>query len=130
MHPLLIPAIAVAGLAGAATLVASKRKSGMTPERERIYMNALQNLKEPEKLRALATAFEKEGLQKEADLLFKRAGLRELPNEVKAARRVVFKNAMSSMNGEEVRKVASAFRTQGAIGAAAALEEYADGLGK
>jgi hypothetical protein len=125
----LIP-LAVVALAGTAVYKVHKRKSGLTPERKKVFDAALENLKEPEKLRTLATSFENEGLKNHADMLRKRAALRELPAATKDARRVVFKKAMASKDPAAVQKIAEAFHKEGATGAAANLRKYASGLVK
>lgn len=127
----MIPLLAILGVTGAAYAIKKRQKpppKGMTPERQVIYERALLNLKEPEKLRTLAEAFEKQGLAAQADMLFKRAALRELPKEVKESRKKIFKDAMKSKDPAVIRKIAGAFSQQGAVGAAAALEEVAKGL--
>jgi hypothetical protein len=124
-----IPA-AVVALTGLTAWQIRKKPSGLTPEREAIYVAALRSLKDPVKLRALATSFDAEGLKVEAELLRKRASLRDLPPETKKARRESFKKGMSSKDADGVEKLALAFESQGASGAAAALKEYAEGLRK
>lgn len=126
--PILVPA---ALLGGGAYYLFSKPKSGkMTPEREAVY-NAALNAKPPlapEKLRELAKAFESEGLAEQADLLRKRADLRDAPKEVKKARREVFKKALRSDNPEAVKNVSEAFKGAGATGMASQLDQHAKAL--
>lgn len=105
-----------------------KRKRGMTPQRRIIYESALKLVKDPAELRELAKTFASEGLRAEADMLNKRAALRELPESVKIARRQAFKDGMASKNPVAVGKLADAFEKQGAVGAAANLRKYAAGL--
>jgi hypothetical protein len=100
----------------------------MTPERKKVYETALESLKDPEKLRSLADAFDKEGLKDEAIMLRKRAALRELPASSKEARKAAFRKGMSSSDPKAVRVLATAFHKQGATGAAQALKKYAEGL--
>lgn len=119
--------LSMASLAGYKAHTRQKR-SAMTPERKRIYEAALQTLKDPEKLRKLADEFETQGLKKEASLLRKRAEIRELPEDLKKARRQAFKAAMASKNQPAVLKLAEAYDAEGATGAAAALRAYAAGL--
>jgi hypothetical protein len=95
---------------------------GMTPDRKKIYDAAIVSMQEPVKLRALADTFEKEGLRGEADMLRKRAALREAPPAVKAARRMAFKKAMGSDNPDAILEVAKAHEALGAMGAAAELK--------
>ena len=121
--------IVVIGLAGLAWHQSSVSKKGiMTPQREMVFNNALKTVKDPEKLRKLADAFECESLPAQATLLRKRAALRELPNETKEARREAFKKGMKSKDIAGVEKLAGAFEGEGATGAAEALRNYAKGL--
>jgi hypothetical protein len=124
----LIP-IAVVGLGGLA-IWKSRKHHGMTPARKKIYETALRTLKDPEKLRTLAKAFDKEGLKDEAIMLRKRALLREMPPDIRAKRQEVFSRAMASKNPAKVENVAQAFHKEGAVGAAANLRKYAAGLRK
>lgn len=124
-----IPAL-VLGLGSLAAYKVWKKKHRMTPERKKVYEAALKSLKDPAKLRELATAFRKEGLKEEADLLDKRAALRELPSDVKEGRREAFKKGMTSKDAAGIEKLAKEFEKEGATGAAAALREYAAGLPK
>jgi hypothetical protein len=125
MLPLLIPV--VVGLGGLAYW-RTKKPHGMTPERKQIFESALRTLKEPDKLRTLADAYEKEGLKDEAALLRKRAILREMPADVRAKRQEAFGAAMRSTDPKKVEAVALAFQKEGATGAAANLRKYAAGL--
>jgi predicted negative regulator of RcsB-dependent stress response len=124
-----IPALVV-GLGGLAAWKVWKKKHRMTPERKKVYEAALKSLKDPVKLRELATAFDKENLKEEAELLRKRAALRELPADVKAGRRDAFKKGMASKDPTGIETLAKEFEKEGATGAAAALREYAAGLPK
>jgi hypothetical protein len=127
--PLPLIPFAVASLAGvAAYKVHKNRKRGMTPARQKIYDQALTNMKDPVALRKLAAGFHKEGLTEQGTLLQKRARLRELPADVKAGRRAAFKKGMTLTNPAEVEKLAAAFANEGATGAAADLRKYAAGL--
>ena len=119
--------IVVAGLIGVAAMK-SEKKTGMTPERKIVLEQALRELKDPVGLRKLADSFRVQGLTAEADLLEKRAKLRELPQHVKDARRAVFRKAMTAKNPEAVETVANAFMAEGATNAAYKLFEYAKGL--
>ena len=123
--PLLPATVAVAAALAAWRY---KRKRGLTPERRVIYESALKLVKDPAELRQLAKTFADEGLKAEADMLNKRAALRELPDSVKAARRQAFKDGMASKNPAAINKLADAFEKQGAVGAAANLRKYAAGL--
>lgn len=117
---------------------------GMTPERKKIFEEALKTLQDPISLRKLADGFEKAGLNDEANLLRSRAALRELPPEQKAARKKAFQAALSvgkkkTEDGkpdvtpeqiDKLEKMASAFQSQGATGNAAALRKHVEGLRK
>lgn len=126
---LTLPVIAVV-LVGGAVYRAFRKPThvGMTAERQKIYQAALVTLKEPAKLEALAQSFENEGCIAEARFLRQRAALRSLPKETKKARREVFARAINSSNADAIRKVASAFAGEGALGAAANLRRHADSL--
>lgn len=124
---IVLPAIVIAATAGAAWKL-HKHSSKMTPERKVIYDNALANLKDPAELRKLADSFDKEGLKKEGDMLRKRAALREMPPDVKAARKDAYRKGMQSTDKSGVLRLAEAFHLQGATGAAASLRKYAAGL--
>jgi hypothetical protein len=112
---------------------------GMTPERKKIYEEALKSMADPAKLRALADGYEKEGLKEEAETLRKRAQLRELPPEQKAQRKESFRKYMSVGTKENpatpdkiatLEKAAQVFHAQGATGNAAKLREHVAALKK
>ena len=126
MLQILLP-VAVAALVGTAFVMAKKPAPGvMTPDRQSILDTALTSKDiEPVKLRALAKVFADNGLPLQADLLEKRAKLRELPSDVKEARKAAFRAAMESTNPAGIRVVADAFEKEGATGAAAALRTRA-----
>ena len=126
MLQILLP-VAIAALAGTAFIMAKKPAPGvMTPDRQSILDTALTSKDiEPDKLRALAKVFAGNGLPLQADLLEKRAKLRELPPDVKEARKAAFRAAMESTNPAGIRVVADAFQNEGATGAAAALRTRA-----
>jgi hypothetical protein len=101
----------------------------MTTERDRIYRSAISGaLKDPAKLRALADAFEREKLYPQAQLLRQRAALRELPPEIKSARRQVWRKAMVSKDKRAVLALADAYEKEGCTTAAQRLRTYASGL--
>src|SRR5512138_1491264 len=105
----LVPIIIGIGTGSVAGIVLRNRKRsprGMTPERQQIYEAALVNLKDPEKLRQLADAFHGEECYPQANLLRKRAALRELPAEEKRKNAARFKEGMSSKDPVFVEKVA------------------------
>lgn len=123
--PLPILPIALAGLVGGIYLK-EKGKPQMTDEQRRIYDAALQDLRDPEKLRTLAKAFDEQGFREEADLLYKRAQLKDLPKDVIAARKEIYRKAMQSLNKDAVLKIAEAFEQEGATSAAANLRKHAE----
>lgn len=126
----LVP-LAISSLIGLAFLKVKKsdpNKGVFTPARQVIFQQAIDNCRDPVRLRALAKAYRGEGLTAQADLLEKRAAIRETPPAVAAAHREVFKKAINHTNPEVVLNVASAFDTQGANGAAMNLRKYANGL--
>lgn len=128
MLGLVLP-LAIAALAGTAYVVATQPKKGtMTPERQSILDTALSSTAEPDKLRALAKVFRDEGLPLQADLLEKRAALRELPPDVKEGRKAAFRAGMASKNADAIRALANEFEKEGATGAAAALRTQAFNL--
>ncbi len=128
MFGIIIP-IVITGLGAGAFWRAGKKRGVMTPERQKIYQAALGgSLKDPKKLRQLASAFSQVGLTPQADLLNKRAALKEAPKTLKAERREAFRKGMSSKDRQAVMKLATEFQNIGATGAAAKLAAYASGL--
>lgn len=89
-----------------------------TTEREEIFLDALEHLTDPEKLRKLADAFEREGLHVKAVVLRKRADLRALPYETKLAHRAILRKALASTNIPAMLSVAKAFEDMTATGSA------------
>jgi len=132
--PLPLMPIVIASLIAGAYHQSTKKppplRGKVTPERALIFETALNELKDPEKLKKLAEVYKKEGLDAHAELLEKRAKLRELPPEVKSARRDAFKKAMASTDPVKVKYLAEAFEKEGATGAASSLREYAESLDK
>jgi len=122
--------LAVASMVAAAYHQTSKpsAKGVMTPTRQYIFEAAMNSTKDPVSLRKLASTFREEGLSGPAEILEKRAKLRELSPETKAARKAVYKKAMASTDAVAIRSVADAFEREGATGAAASLREYAASL--
>lgn len=106
----------------------AKKKTGMTPERKKVFEAAIKNLEDPKKLRSLAATFDKEGLKAAGDELRKRAKLREMPPKKKEQRRDAYRKGMSSSNPEAVNKLAAAFQKEGAYGAAQNLRDYSKGI--
>ena len=127
----LVPATvaAFAALVGGAWYKKHKSLHGkMTPERERMYEQALKEVRNPAKLRALAKEYRKNGLSEAATMLEKRAGLKELPTAVKEQRSAVVSKLLSSKDKDVVRTMAASFEGEGAVGMAARLRAYADTL--
>jgi hypothetical protein len=127
--PLPLIPIGIGLLAGGAFWKHKKTK-GMTPERKKIYEAAMNTLKDPNKLRLLSDAFQKAGLKTEAEMLRKKALLRELPEGQKKARRDAFKAGLKATDPSKVETLANAFHKQGALGAAKKLRDHAAGLKK
>lgn len=130
MIPVLI--LGALGLVGAAAYVTTRKPKGeMTPERETIFSTAMNSTVSPGELRTLAAAFEAQGLPEQAEALRKRAVLRELNVSDPAlaqARKEAYQKGMSSQNPAEILKLAEAFESEGAIGAASSLRKYAQKL--
>ena len=122
--------LVVTALGCTAVAVSRKRRKarGMTAERAQIYEAALVSLKDPGRLRSLASAFEAEGLTSQAKLLRQRADLNEAPPEKKLERRELYRKAMRSKNPQAVLQMAAAFDEVGATGAAFNLRQYAAAL--
>lgn len=119
----------VSSVGGFAWWRVKKQKYGkMTPERKKLFEEALKTMKDPVKLRSLANTYQKYGLKAEANELRKRAALREAPQTLKDERTKVFKKALDSTDPQGVSKVADAFHKIGAYGAADKLKKYALGL--
>ena len=128
MLPVIIAA--ATGVAGLATWAYRKKKAThqygvLTPDRELIYNRAINNLQDPEKLRKLAAGFKEQGLKPQAEMLEKRAALRDLPRDLKKERRAVFKKLMLSEDPKKILEAAAVFDDQGATGSALALRERA-----
>lgn len=112
-----------------ALAIAAWRKSGkkeMTQEQEEIYIGAMENLAVPEKLRKLADVFEKQGFRIHAKMLRGRATLRETAKTSKGQeRREAYEKGMKSTNPEAIERLAIAFESVTATGAALALRKRA-----
>lgn len=124
--PLIVIGLGVAGATKAHKHFRLKGK--VTKDREDLFNSAMRMLEDPDKLRALAAAYDKEDLHAHAELLRKRAALRELPAEVKKQRTEAFRKGMASADPDAVSKLAKLFEQQGAIGSAAKLNEHAGAL--
>jgi hypothetical protein len=126
---MLIPVVLLASMSAlAAWRVRNRKPKGLTPQRRAVFEGALVTLKDPTKLRELADVYTKEGLTSEADILRKRAAIRELPKAIKLQRKAVFKKAINSKNPDAIRDVAAAFAGEGCFGAARDLNAHADSL--
>lgn len=131
MFPLLLP-LAFSALAGTAFVVASKNKGpvAMTQADQVLYQSLLTDPKmhDPVLLRQYAKQFRDRKLTPQADMLDKRAALRELPQEMKETQRQIYRKAMASKNPIAVRSVADNFERMGATSASDALRQYADAI--
>jgi hypothetical protein len=125
----MLPLAIIGALSGISLWKNRKKKAGvMTPQRQVIYDAALTAEKDPENLKILAKAFHAEGLHAQAELLEKRAALRDLPPEIQAARKQIVRDALKSDNPIFVAQMAGEFDAVGASGAAHALYQHASGL--
>ena len=107
-----LPLVPIGIAAGIAWIARKKLMGGskMTPERKKLFEEAMKSLQEPVKLRALAAEFDKAGLKDEAKQLRDRANLRELPPEHKAQRRQVFNQLLKSDDPEKIEEGAARTR--------------------
>lgn len=127
--PALIPvAVGVASLGGFYLYKQRKYSLAMTPERIKVYEQALSSLKDPSKLRVLADEFEKAGCVKEAEHLRKRAALRELSPAEKKVNQNRYRAAMAAMKSSQIHGEADYFEAIGADGAAKNLRMKAQAL--
>lgn len=123
--PAILP-VAAAGV-GYGAYRAARNKWGktsceMTPERRRVYEQALEKLKDPVKLRMLADEFEKAGCRKEADHLRKRAALGEQTPEQTLAARKLYRDALKTKDATKALAAAAYFKKIAADGAARHIE--------
>ena len=125
---MVIETVIVAALLLAWFRAGKAKKGELTAERKAIFQAALEVVEDSGKLRELADVFAAEGLTVQADLLRKRANLRELPLAIKQARHDAFLKAMSAADPKKVEEIANLFENEGAIGASNALRGYAAGL--
>jgi hypothetical protein len=124
-----IPVTVVCGIAATAWRVHSRRKrSELTPDRKRVFEAAMNSELSPEDFAKLSKSFDEQGLKYEGNMLRKRAALSAAPPEIKQARREAYRKALASTNKPQIMKLADAFASQGAVGAAASLRRYASGL--
>jgi hypothetical protein len=115
-----LPQFVVLGLIWKAWQKAGE-KGVMTEERKKVYLNALEYLTDPDKLRKLADAFESEGFKIEAAMLRKRADLRALPKEVKEKHRAILEKGLNSTNIPAILALAEQFDNLSATGSAEKL---------
>lgn len=125
----LIP-IVLGVLATGAFIKAGRRGPKALKDSERaeitvIYDTLINGKYDPETYRRFATEFRVQGMVVEADMLDKRATLREMTAEEKAQRRAIFKKGMASQKPEIMRELAEEFERSGATGAAADLRNKA-----
>lgn len=117
--PALVPVgLSAAGLTGWYAVKGRKHSVCMTPERIKVYEQAISKLKDAKKLRVLADEFEKAGCIKEAEHLRKRAALREESPAEQKARRQRYRKAMASSDMKLIEAEAVHFESIGADGAA------------
>jgi len=120
---------AIAALAGGAWYKKRKTLHGkMTPDREKLFQQALRETKDPLKLKALAKEFRSHGLNAPAEMLEKRAALKELPTEIKDKRNAVVTRTLALKDPKIVKTIAASFEGEGCVGLAQKLREYADSL--
>jgi hypothetical protein len=96
----------------------------LTAQRQIIFERAMESIKDPNELKKLADAYAHEGLGVQADLLRKRAALRDLPADTKEQRRVAFRKAMAADDADVILKIAAAFEAEGALDAAKTLRAH------
>lgn len=126
----LVP-IAILALTGVAAFVQYNRKDksrGMTANEFKIFEALMNSTDDPAKLRIMSRAFEAEGFKEEAQLLLKRASLRELPAEEKAKRKEIFRKALRSDNIDALKLYADGLHEEGATGAEQAIRKRIAGL--
>lgn len=124
-----VPIIIVLLGCGAMLRNRARNHGVMTPERQRVFQAALAGgMQDPDNLDKLATIFRQSGLHEQAKLLHQRAELRRLPNELKLARRKVWRKAIKSTNRVAMGKMADAYDKEGCTSAAMRLREIISGL--
>ena len=115
---------------GVAVWLAMRKQSNtqfgvMTIEREEMYRNALEYLKDPARLEALAVEFTREGLKLQATMLRKRAEWYGRSTDQKATHDAIFAKAMASVNVQGILGVAQAFENMSATLKAKRLRDHA-----
>ena len=134
--PLLTMSVLVGGLSyGLVRFFTPKCKNGGQAPLQKVMPDEIQleftralSSKDPKTLALLGQKYLHEGYTAEGILLIKRARLRLLSPELKAARREAYRKGMSSRDPHAVRNLAAAFEGEGATDAAKSLREYADSL--
>jgi hypothetical protein len=121
-----IGAVVGGGIAHAST--GDETKGVLTPRRKLIYKRAMETVSDPDEIRTLAKAFEEEGLRGQAEMLRKRAKLRELPLSKQETRRIAFRKSMACDDPDVILKMALAFQDEGALDAAKALRDHAEAV--
>jgi len=91
----------------------------------RVYREAMNSMREPAELRALADAFDQHGHKTFATMLRRRADTRELPPEAKKQRRDAFRAAMASDEPGKIVTLAAQFEGEASMGAANDLYDHA-----
>lgn len=128
-----VPTLVVSGLAalGLAKARAKPRVSDFgvaTNFRQVAFATSLDELKDTARLRELADAYDRSGLPHQADLLRKRAALRERTRQQQEAHKAIFRQGLAHTDPIKVRDLADRFRALGATGMAKELDTHADGL--
>jgi hypothetical protein len=124
----------ILGVAGAGLVGYGLKKTGIVSfgaeddTHNTIFNNTLQTEKDPKKIAALGNAFIAAGKKDQGNVLLKRAVVGTLPAAAKKARREVTQKAFSSFNPVAVDAVAKAFESQGCVGHAQSLRQYAGAL--
>jgi hypothetical protein len=119
---------AATGLALAAMSAPDSPKGQLTPERKALYERAMASVESSERLEQIAAAFAEEGLDAHAELLRRKAKLRQLSPENARARGLTFLRGLASSNVEAVDRLAANYQAEGSIVAAKALRRHADAL--
>lgn len=127
MWPLILIGVGV----GWAAVANSKPTVGvMTPARRLVFQTAL--AKNPpltgDQFMALAKEFDSYGLTHEAEILRRRARIRNLPPADRQKMLAAFQKGMASKDPVQVRALANAFETEGAFDSARQLRDYANHL--